>query len=325
MIYSGPCRNAQPLLSSCPAVSLNTTRCDNPGDFIIDVLGLEDDEEDSDAAAESSEFDQSSTPFFSEPANCTPSEFESFVNPVQRPKSKSDISVELSNHFLQSSEYIMLLKKIEGGIRILQRPLDLDFRDLGVRSHAPIHRTPGTGAAPESADYETDDKFESEDGDEELGLKSIPMRELSSAEDRMVKEFLSEARQEKLKPYFSLPAIVSDIDAGRSSQWAGNVLEVKALQLWVLFARRVTVATPQGIASDHDRLRCSGRARSISAGVSPKWSSSPQSSLSPSATRSNPSSRSRTRYPSPSGPTLSSRLTGTNRSSCCCSQSPATR
>lgn len=242
MIYSGPCRNAQPLLSSCPAVPLETTRCDNPGDFIIDVLGLEDDD-DSDAALDSRGCDQSSNALISEQADCAGTESDSFMSPLQRRRSKPDISAELSSHFLQSSEYIILLKRVEEDILILQRPLDLDFRDLGVRSQTPIHEAPWP--ASESLGLRIGDELEELDNDQELGLRSIPMGQLPSPEHRMALEFLHKGIQPaRSKPAFSLPSIMSDSDAGRSSRWAGNLFEVKILQLWVLFARRVTVDPP---------------------------------------------------------------------------------
>lgn len=40
LVYSGPTHQAAHLLSQAPCVSLNLERYDNPGDFIIDVLGL---------------------------------------------------------------------------------------------------------------------------------------------------------------------------------------------------------------------------------------------------------------------------------------------
>jgi hypothetical protein len=131
----------------------------------------------------------------------------------------------------------------------LQRPLDLDFRDLGVRSETPIHRVPHRNEARRALDDDVDDEElleDDEDCDEEKGSGSISMMELASPEDRMVREFLANSQQEsaKRKPYFSLPSIVSDADAGRTSRWAGNWLEVKILQTWVLFARRVTVCAP---------------------------------------------------------------------------------
>ena len=44
MVYSGQSKNALALLSSCPHTSLNSTDYDNPGDFIIDILGLAENE-----------------------------------------------------------------------------------------------------------------------------------------------------------------------------------------------------------------------------------------------------------------------------------------
>jgi hypothetical protein len=41
MVYSGQGDSAMAMLSSCPKVSLSSTRYDNPGDFIIDILGLD--------------------------------------------------------------------------------------------------------------------------------------------------------------------------------------------------------------------------------------------------------------------------------------------
>lgn len=242
MIYSGSCRNAQVLLSSCPAINLDITRCDNPGDFIIDVLGLEDeDTEVTDSTSLDQSFASGGLELSEQDSLHASNEFDSFMRPPK--KMKPDLSLELSNHFLQSNEYIMLLRAIEGSIRILQRPLDLDFRDLGVRSEAPIHRSPHHKKELDNGIYEEGCLEENENSDEEKGSASIPMMELSYSEDRMVREFVAKSQQNtfKSKPYFSLPSIISDADAGRTSQWAGNWIEVKILQTWVLFARRVTV------------------------------------------------------------------------------------
>jgi hypothetical protein len=248
MIYSGSCCNAQALLSSCPAINLDTTRCDNPGDFIIDVLGLED--EDSEAN-DCSDLDQSFVSLHS-----VPSELDSFMKSPR--KLKPDLCYELSSHFLQSSEYIMLLRAIEEDISILQRPLDLDFRDFGVFAEAPIHSEPprshsdkgmrernGQGVN-EGEEEEEEFLDDDDDNDEEKGPSSIAMHALASPEDRMVREFLASSQQDSVRsrPSFLLPSILSDADAGRTSRWAGNWLEVKVLQTWVLFARRVTVSPP---------------------------------------------------------------------------------
>lgn len=233
MVYSGICRNAQSLMLSCPSLPPDSIRCDNPGDFIIDVLGLENDDETNDDSV------SFNSPEIPESSTHSSGELDGFITPQR--KATPDLSLELSTHFMQSTEYIILLKRIEESIEILRPPLDLEFRDFGVRAHDPIHKTP----LQEQIEEEPGDDYDNLDFDDERGSKLISMMSLPP-EDRLVREFREKSdnidkRTYRSESLFFLPFILSDIDAGRSSKWTGNWIEVRIHQLWVLFARRVTV------------------------------------------------------------------------------------
>lgn len=67
MVYSGHSDNAMAMLASCPKVSLNSTRYDNPGDFIIDILGLDEGSEGEVICYENGPNDEEYSHFYSGP------------------------------------------------------------------------------------------------------------------------------------------------------------------------------------------------------------------------------------------------------------------
>lgn len=250
MVYSGNCRNAHALLSSCLSLPPDSIRCDNPGDFIIDVLGLESENESKiqDCLIECSEHNTSlHTPI---------DEFDSLIAP--RKKVKPDLSKDLSAHFLQSTEYIMLLKRIEEDIEILRPRFDFDFSDFGVR--IPIHQFPLAEQIVNEGEKQVGGDCEESYSDEEL--KSSPMVSSVHSDDHRFQGKLNVLSCPQ--KHLSLPTILSDDAAGRSSQSTGNWIEVRILQLWVLFTRRLLVKYFLTIVTVS---RCSNPAHWISYGA----------------------------------------------------------